>query len=207
MVVPRCPAPQRHPELCAGCQCHDRARPVGYRRHIRAFRGQGGAAITPHQTYRPFWSAAKLPSGEPAAHLRCDWYVRNAGKLPISIVGAYVGKKAEWHGRVETFAPSSPGELLRVIERGKAVEISCDFWISPPPVEPGAVYVSKVFLQDDLGDRYVIKKLRFDHDGTPARQLATGMVDVLRRGYTRRRPTQANRDRALEPSDAGNGVP
>jgi hypothetical protein len=142
---------------------------VAQRRRIRSLQPRGTAVITPHQTNRPFWAMSKLASGEPAMHLRCDWYVRNTGTQPISVVGAYIGEeRAEWHGQVETFISSEPGELLKAIEPDKTAELSCDFWITPRPVQRNMPFVTTVFLQDDLGGRYT-KKLRFDYDGTPMR--------------------------------------
>ena len=133
-----------------------------------------------HQTNRPYWSPAKLPSGEPSLHAHCEWYVRNTGSDSISIVGAYAGDHREWHGIVETFLPSKPGELLVAIDKGKNADVAVDFWISPPPVSPDEPLSCIVTLQDD-SDNFYPKRIRFDHDATPMRQLNTAMVTTLRR--------------------------
>jgi len=159
---------------------------IAQRRRIRALQPSGCVVLTPHQTNRPFWHKAKLASGQEALQARCEWYVRNIGPRPISIVGAFVGERAQWHGVVETFKSLQPGDLVRAIDPDETAEVSCDFWITPPPVSPGEPFVSTVVLLDDLNNRYA-KRLRFDNDPNPARQLHSAMTDLERRQLVERK--------------------
>jgi hypothetical protein len=105
--------------------------------------------IVPHsQGFR--WSNGTV-AGQPSMHLIGRWHVTNITGDPVRLLTARI-TKPKTEGRIVTNHPIRPGETI---------DVSANFWITPPVRTVGKDFKATVILSDQYGNGHKIKNVLF----------------------------------------------